>query len=92
MTLAVGNGSNARGVLEGSPVSKEPVRECTDECGDPDARFHHALWETASGIDVQVAVPLPSVFSDESLTWNAIGSSASAIASWNDTLPAPRAT
>jgi len=82
-----------RGVFDGSSASKEPaLRECTEECGDPDTRSHHLSWETASGIDVQVAVPVPNVFSEGSSTWNTIGSSASAIPSWNDTLPEPMAT
>ena len=89
LTLAFGSGSNARGVLGGS---KAPERECTEGCGAPFARFHDALWDTASGSDVQVAVPELRVFRDWSLTWNATGSPASAIASWNDTLPAPTAT
>ena len=89
LTLAVGSGSNARGVLGGL---KAPERECTEGCGEPVARFHDALCDTASGRDDQVAVPDPRVLRDWSLTWNTTGSPASAIPSWNDTLPAPSAT
>ena len=93
LTLAVGKGSKARGVFEGSSVSKDPApREWTEACGAPEARFHHALSGTASGTNVQVALPLPRVFREGSSTWNTTGSSGAAILSWNDTLPAPVAT
>ena len=82
LTVAAGSGSSARGVFEGSPASKDPaLREYTEACGDPDARSHHLSWETDSGTDVHVAVPLPRVFRDWSSTWNTAGSSGSAIPS-----------
>ncbi len=65
LTLAVGSGSKASGVSGGS---KAPLRECTEGCGAPVAKFHPELWDTAAGSEVHFAVPLPSVPRDESLT------------------------
>ena len=68
LTFADGSGSNTRGVLAGLPALKGPLRECTEVCGAPVARFHHSVWDTAAGTDVHFAVPLPSVPREESLT------------------------